>query len=175
MNTFSRGGNCVSCFCFCFFVCLFLVFDCFCFCFSICFCCLFLLLLLYFFFFFFFLLFVVVFLVFFLLFLREISFLWKVRKYFLRRHVLLLPFWKRVCIITKTCLYNIDPLKPNFYVVKLGFTWVYIIFLISAQKHRLWVLVRTALFRRDKDNLYRVATLKNVSFNLFELLFLFGC
>ena len=31
-----------------------------------------------------------------------------------------------------------------FYIVKLGFTGVYIIFLISAQKHRLWVLVRTA-------------------------------
>ena len=34
----------------------------------------------------------------------------------------------RICIatgtlITKTCLYNIDPLKPNFYIVKLGFTW----------------------------------------------------
>ena len=35
--------------------------------------------------------------------------------------------------ITKTCLYNIDPLKPHFYIVKLGFTGVYIIFLISAQ------------------------------------------
>ena len=33
-------------------------------------------------------------------------------------------------IITKTCLYNIDPLKPHFYIVKLGFTGVYIIFLI---------------------------------------------
>ena len=33
---------------------------------------------------------------------------------------------------TKTCLYNFDPLKPHFYIVKLGFTWVYIIFLISA-------------------------------------------
>ena len=33
-------------------------------------------------------------------------------------------------IITKTCLYNFDPLKPHFYIVKLGFTWVYIIFLI---------------------------------------------
>ena len=31
--------------------------------------------------------------------------------------------------ITKTCLYNIDPLKPHFYIVKLGFTGVYIIFL----------------------------------------------
>ena len=43
--------------------------------------------------------------------------------------------------ITKTRLYNFDPLKPHFYIVKLGFTGVYIIFLISAQKHRLWVLV----------------------------------
>ena len=30
--------------------------------------------------------------------------------------------------ITKTCLYNFDPLKPHLYIVKLGFTGVYIIF-----------------------------------------------
>ena len=53
-----------------------------------------------------------------------------------------------VFIITKTNLYNFDPLKPHFYIVKLGFTGVYIIFLISAQKHRLSVLVRTASARR---------------------------
>ena len=35
--------------------------------------------------------------------------------------------------ITKTCLYNFDPLKPNFYIVKLGFIGVYISFLISAR------------------------------------------
>ena len=35
--------------------------------------------------------------------------------------------------ITKTCPYNFDSLKPHFYIVKLGFTGVYIIFLISAQ------------------------------------------
>ena len=34
--------------------------------------------------------------------------------------------------ITKTCLYNFDPLKPYFYIVKLGFTGIHIIFLISA-------------------------------------------
>ena len=34
--------------------------------------------------------------------------------------------------ITKTYLYNFDPLKPHFYIIKLGFTRVYI-FLISAQ------------------------------------------
>ena len=38
-----------------------------------------------------------------------------------------------VHVITKTYLYNFDPLKPHFYIVKLGFTGVYIIFLISAQ------------------------------------------
>ena len=35
--------------------------------------------------------------------------------------------------ITKTCLYHFDPLKPHFHIVKLGFTGVYIIWLISAQ------------------------------------------
>ena len=40
--------------------------------------------------------------------------------------------------ITKTRLYNFDPLKPHFYIVKLGFTGVYIIFHIFARKHRLW-------------------------------------
>ena len=50
--------------------------------------------------------------------------------------------------VTKTCLYNFDPLKLHFYVVKLGFTGVYIIFLISAQKHKLWVPVRTASFEQ---------------------------
>ena len=44
--------------------------------------------------------------------------------------------------IMKIYLYNFDPLKP--YIIKLGFTGVYIIFLISDQKHRLWVLLRTA-------------------------------
>ena len=50
--------------------------------------------------------------------------------------------------ITKTYLYNVDPLKPHFYIVKLRFTGVHIIFLILLKKHRLWVLVRTASSRR---------------------------
>ena len=49
--------------------------------------------------------------------------------------------------ITKTYLYNFDPLKLQFYIVKLGFTGVYTIFLNFAQKHRLWVLIRTASLR----------------------------
>ena len=32
-------------------------------------------------------------------------------------------------IITKTYIYNFDPIKSLFYIVKLGFTGVYIIFL----------------------------------------------
>ena len=45
--------------------------------------------------------------------------------------------------IMKTYLYNFDPLKPNVYIYsKTGVYKVYIVFLISAQKHRLWVLVR---------------------------------
>ena len=39
---------------------------------------------------------------------------------------------RRDSSITKTGLYNFDPLKPHFYTVKLGFTGVYINFLISA-------------------------------------------
>ena len=35
--------------------------------------------------------------------------------------------------IVKTRLYSFEPLKPHLFIVKLGFTVVYIIFLISAQ------------------------------------------
>ena len=53
--------------------------------------------------------------------------------------LLLYLFQIQVCFslytiaITKTRLYNFDPLKPHFYTVKLGFTGVYNILLISAQ------------------------------------------
>ena len=49
--------------------------------------------------------------------------------------------------IRKTCL-KIDPLEPHFYIVKLEFTGVYNVFLSFVQKHRLWVLFRTASSRR---------------------------
>ena len=52
------------------------------------------------------------------------------RKYMLgRKRIVTMPSRKR--------LYSFDPLKLHFYIVKLGFTGVYIIFLISAQKHKL--------------------------------------
>ena len=59
-----------------------------------------------------------------------------------------IDFMEELRNITKTCLYNFDPLKPHFYIVKLGFKGVYIIFLIFAKKHRLWVLIRTASLRQ---------------------------
>ena len=54
--------------------------------------------------------------------------------------------------ITKTCLYNFDPHKPLFYVVKLGFTRVCIISLISAQRHNLWYALEPPL--RGGSNAY---------------------
>ena len=47
--------------------------------------------------------------------------------------------------ITKTCLYNFDPIVPHFYIVKLEFTGVYIIFsyfcikiyIVGTRKNRL--------------------------------------
>ena len=44
-----------------------------------------------------------------------------------------LPVTFMIDSITKTYRYNSYPLKPNFYIEKLGFTRMYIIFLISAQ------------------------------------------
>ena len=38
-----------------------------------------------------------------------------------------------IVTLEKTRLYNTEPLKPHFYIVKLEFTRVYIIFLIYAQ------------------------------------------
>ena len=53
-----------------------------------------------------------------------------------------LASWKHTYIILT------PQAKPHFYIVKPGFKEVYIFFLISAQKRRLWVLVRTAPAKR---------------------------
>ena len=59
-----------------------------------------------------------------------------------------------------TCPCNVYSLTPHFYIVKLGFTGVYI-FLIFDLKHRLWILVRTASLRR----FYRIPTIYVLSKN----------
>ena len=69
--------------------------------------------------------------------------------------------------ITKTSLYNFDPLL--YSIVKLGFTGVYIICFIFAQKHRLWVLVRTTSPRR----FYRVPTIHVLSRHMKTIWVLF--
>ena len=45
--------------------------------------------------------------------------------------------------IKKTCLYNFDPLKLYFYIVKIG-VYRSIHYFYFCSKHRLWVLIRTA-------------------------------
>ena len=54
---------------------------------------------------------------------------------------------KTSVLITKTCLYNFDPLKPQFYIVNWGLQGLHY-FSYFCSKHRLWVLVRTASPRR---------------------------
>ena len=49
-------------------------------------------------------------------------------------------------------LYNFDPLKLHFYIVKLGFTGVYIIFHISAQNIDCWYSLEPP--RRGGSNEY---------------------
>ena len=69
--------------------------------------------------------------------------------------------------ITKTCLYNVDPLKPHFYIVKLGFIGVYIIFRISAQKHRLWYSLerpRWGSYNEYPQSMFLSRNKKNIRF-----------
>ena len=54
--------------------------------------------------------------------------------------------------ITKTHLYNFDPLKPHFYIVKLGFTGVHIIFLILLNNLDCWYSLEPP--RRGGSNEY---------------------
>ena len=59
----------------------------------------------------------------------------------------------------------LTPIKPQFYILKLEFTGVCIIFLILLKKYRLWVLVRTACgLSRNMKNI-RIFYLKISLFN----------
>ena len=85
-----------------------------------------------------------------------------------------------VYITTQTNLYNFDPIKPHCYIVKLGFTGVYIFCFISATKHILWVLVRTASARRFQRvpiiyalnrNMKNIRAFVSENFQYFEVKF----
>ena len=79
----------------------------------------------------------------------------------------------------KTYFYKSDSLKPHFNIVKLGFTGVYI-FLISAQKQRLCILIKTASasthnlcfeqkYEKKNKNFYlKTFTFGGEIFNIFE-------
>ena len=71
--------------------------------------------------------------------------------------------------ITKTCLYKFDPLKHHFYIVKLGFTGVNIIFLISAQNIHCGYSLEPP--RRDGSNEYPQSVLSRDMrrFRIFHL------
>ena len=76
--------------------------------------------------------------------------------------------------ITKTCLYNFDPLKPHFYIVNLGFTGVYIIFRFSKfmtyEGFRFDPITKTCLYNFDplKPHFYIV----NLGFTGVYIIFL---
>ena len=65
--------------------------------------------------------------------------------------------------IQKKCLWNFDPLKPHFYIEKMGFAGVYIIFLISAIKHKLGT-------RQNRIDEVVLKSTHNLCFNLVLLL-----
>ena len=86
--------------------------------------------------------------------------------------------------ITKTCLYNVDPIKPHFYIVKLGFTVVYtLFFLISAQNidcgylleppHRGGSIESHNLCFEQKYEKYQKILSDNFSFFFFIFFFFF--
>ena len=71
------------------------------------------------------------------------------------------PTLMRIKTITKTCLYNFDPIKPHFYIVKLGFTGVYIIFLISTLDEAVLTSTHNLCFEQKYEKKIRVFYLKN--------------
>ena len=71
----------------------------------------------------------------------------------------------------KTYLYNFDPLKHHFYIVKLGFIGVYIIFLISALKIDCWYLLEPPLWGGSNEypqSMFWVEIWKNIKVFLSE-------
>ena len=71
--------------------------------------------------------------------------------------------------ITKTCLYNFDPLKPHFYIVKLGFTGVYIIFLISVYLSEAVLMSTLNLCFEQKHEKYQNFLFENFGGKIFSI------
>ena len=80
-----------------------------------------------------------------------------------------------ICLpcITKYAFIILTPFNP-FYIVKLGFTWIYVIFLFSAQKPRLWVFVRTASSSEyPQPTEQKFENYQNISSESFHFFFFF--
>ena len=75
--------------------------------------------------------------------------------------------------ITKTRLYNADPLKPHFNIVKLGLQG-YPYFFYFCSKHRLWVFVRTRGGSNEYPQSVFFRNMKNISFSSENFQFWFG-
>ena len=80
------------------------------------------------------------------------------------------PDWTKrlgMCI-TKTCLYNFDPLKPHFHIVKTGVYRGIYYFSYFYSKHRLWILGRTtspylcSVFGGEIFYIFKSACFRNV-------------
>ena len=54
------------------------------------------------------------------------------------------------------------PLKPLFYIEKLGFAGVYLIFLFLIEKHTLWILVKTTVLTCTHNVCFKGKYLKNL-------------
>ena len=82
--------------------------------------------------------------------------------------ILLVPF------ITKTCLYNVDPLKPYFYIVKLGFTGYTVLFLFLLRQCMAALTSTHNLCFEHKYEKYPKFYLKNFIFLVVQFLVYFN-
>ena len=71
--------------------------------------------------------------------------------------------------IMKTCLYNFDPFKPHFYIdKKMGFTGIYIIFLISSQN----IDCGYTLEPPRRAEIWRISEFLSDSFHFFQYIWI---
>ena len=64
----------------------------------------------------------------------------------------------------------LTPLNPTFYTVKLGFTGVYIIYLISVQNIDGVVQIGEAILTSSQQSMFWAEILKNISIFIWKLL-----
>ena len=66
--------------------------------------------------------------------------------------------------ITKTCLYNFDPLKPHFYIVKLGLKGYTLIFLFLLKNKDYGYLLEPPLYFEQEYEKYQNFLSENFPF-----------